>query len=460
MQSAAQAFAEAPEESRHEAFNRLYDAAINYVRSAYPDHRCLRDDAAQQHEAQQNNAPVMDDEGGARLAALVDEIQRLGGNRGRTPPGLVAEDGLPPLVTAILDYRPCVARSNPPITHAHNPVVVSNNPQRSLPMFQPVAVANIGPSNELNKLDRLLREIAHPGPVQRLLTPHAGARAVRKLKEHLDLRTTSREEYIGQRAKRDYALVGLRRIIVSDPPSQVLNFKNPALENQIMRLLARYLSPGTALDINGLSLPSYVRQLHRGNENPQIILSESARMEILTPLLGASHALDMPVARRLMSMAMDNISDVRKVGKASERFALIGSIVRAFNKNVMLEADPRNILSNGSMLLLANIVMEMSETLVHVREQVDIDHQSYRSALQGLADDLKIFRVWADELTGNVVTDTFPQLSQAIERIASTYTWLQEPPPDYHADNSPPTIDSPYLPPAYNQDPAPNSQPT
>jgi hypothetical protein len=409
------------------AYNNLYDAAMTYMRKTYPGHPRLEQELARRYDA-----PLQNDENNARQIALNREVR--GFRHRNVPAPQVPQDGdLPTLVTAILDLRPCVPRRNAP-----------NAQEETQPRAQFEPVTPEAPVAASHELVKLLCKIETPPRLPEFLTSGTNWRGgpMKELKNHLAKPASSIVEYTNQRRERELALIGLRKIFVQDPDTNHrtywLRFKEPFFEDQLMRLLARYLSPATAGRFGNLNLPFVVQQLHDIGANPQIVIGESARTDILVPLLRASHELDIAKVETLISIALDNLEDVRKVGQLPERLKLLGAIARACHDNNSLAARPRFILSQSDMRRISSVAAEIADALVQMRQQGMIEpetpnHRNYFSILRGCTAYLKWLRRAVDQrAAGSCV-----QLPEAIQRIALTFESFT--PPSYdEGDESPP----------------------
>jgi hypothetical protein len=199
--------------------------------------------------------------------------------------------------------------------------------------------------------------------------------AVSDLKKYLGKTSVNGKGYIERRPERDHALAELCKILVSDPPPPNangprqraplldLNFKDVFFERHMMRLLARYLSPDTAIRLPKLKLPSYVQNLLRQGGSPQHLVSEKARMAILPPLLRASHCLHPSAASTLLSMAFDNLLDDKKIGGLKNRLTMLDAFVDAFLNNAESPWGGRVFLDDGECERVADFAATITSSL-------------------------------------------------------------------------------------------------
>jgi hypothetical protein len=173
------------------------------------------------------------------------------------------------------------------------------------------------------------------------------------------------------RAERENVLIGLRRMLVSDSaandPSTKLNVLNIPFEHQMMRLQVCHLAPKATHAIKHVSAPQYVSTLD-DTGNPQEIMSEEARMEIILPLLKVSDQLDIETARMLIKIALENYRDGRKIGHVPERFMLLGAMLYAAGRNLRERGESNGIAVDDDRKKLVCMAEECAASLLILQQ--------------------------------------------------------------------------------------------
>jgi hypothetical protein len=190
------------------------------------------------------------------------------------------------------------------------------------------------------------------------------------------------------RSEREFALLGLRRILVSDAttdnPTPKPNVLNVDFEVQVMGLFLHHLAPKATPTLQRWQAPSHVISQEASGKNPQKIMREEVRMDILHPLLNVSSSLGREAACTLIKIALDNYRDGRKVGHIPERLTLLGAMLHAVGQTLQTRGEKHSMANDEERKELANMAEQCATTLLILRDGRHLESPECTGALATL----------------------------------------------------------------------------